>query len=237
MDEKNILLAEIKREQKEQIEKKFLEQKGQVREEKTYKVEKETKKAEKQSYPERPASKQKTINPFSSKTFADLKVEEPAIKQEENLQEKQQETINASSNYSSIIEKPNYDFIETLTPEQREKIFKEDAEEVEAEPKPKAKRFKLILVSILFAIFGVWGITNIATLDSLSSELAGITTEYNMNLISYLNNLHNLDATNSQNMENLFETIPHDQLPPNLIIEKTNWFDRFCNFIAGLFGG
>ena len=144
----------------------------------------------------------------------------------------------SSADNSLIIETPNYDMIETLSPEQRKKIFKiEENVKSESEVKAKPNRFKIIMFSILFAIFGIWGIVNIATLDNISSSLSEITAEYNMNLASYLNNLHTLDGTSAENMENLFETIPKDDFPPNSIGEQSNWFDRFCNFISGLFGG
>lgn len=226
MEEKTIL-AEIKKEEAkenpqkrtlEKIEKKYIELKGETAKEQPEKQFETIKKSE-----------EYTINPFSASAFKNVESEET---------ENTGQIENSSASKSSIIETPNYDFIETLSDEQREKIFKIDYNvEEKSEAKPKTSKFKIIMFSILFAIFGVWGVVNIAELDSLSSSISDITSEYNMNLLSYLNNLHNIDATNSQNMENLFETIPKDELPPNTISEQSNWFDRFCDFIGGLFGG
>lgn len=228
MEEKTIL-AEIKKEEAkenpqkrtlEKIEKKYIELKGETAKEQPEKQFETIKKSE-----------EYTINPFSASAFKNVETEQ--------IHDEQiQQTENLSASKSSIIETPNYDFIETLSDEQREKIFKIDYNvEEKSEAKPKTNKFKIIMFSILFAIFGVWGVVNIAELDSLSSSMSDITSEYNMNLLSYLNNLHNIDATNSENMENLFETIPKDELPPNTISEQSNWFDRFCDFIGGLFGG
>jgi len=58
-----------------------------------------------------------------------------------------------------------------------------------------------------------------------------------LNLASYAKNLATLDATSADNMENLLPTISDKELPATSIGEQSNWFDRFCNFIAGLFGG
>ena len=221
MDEKILLAEKIKEESKtaqaetlKKIEKKYIELKGEQKEQ----GEKQFEKIKK--------SNEYTINPFSASAF------------KENEVEKREKDNNLSASSSLVIETPNYDMIETLSEQQRQKIFKvEEGQEEGSKTSTKPNRFKIIMFSILFAIFGIWGIVNIATLDNLSSAISDITTEYNINLLSYLNNLHNLDATNSENMENLFQTIPKDELPPNTIGEQSNWFDRFCNFIAGLFGG
>lgn len=149
----------------------------------------------------------------------------------------EQEIAKLESKVSSVIEKPNYDYIETLTEVEREKVFKVEKKQ-EAKAKPKPSKLKLIVISILFAIFGVWGVVNIAQIDNLGNRIAEVAYDYyEFNLPKYLKNLGSLDATNSSNMENLFETIPDEDKSPSEIIEKSNWFDRFCNFIAGLFGG
>ena len=253
MDEKT-LLAEIEKEQKKKIEEKFLEQKGSVSSESTTegKAKPETK------VQSEPSKKKREPSVFSSKTlqntaltkklekkyvqlsgeqFEEEPTEEPVYEPEEYAEDETEKQTLSASEPSTIIERPNYDFIEELSPEQREKIFKIEEQEKKSETKPKTSKIKSIVIAILFAIFGVWGIINIATLDSLGGQISDISTEYDMNLISYLNNLHNLDATNGENMENLFQTIPKDDVPPSSIGEQSNWFDRFCNFIAGLFGG
>lgn len=216
--EERTLLADIETEKQKQVEKKFNEYKQQRKEERKQSV--------------------KPVNIFSSSAFNTTN-DDIFIKSKKNpepVQEIEIEEPVASEN-SSVIEKPNYDFIESLTEEQRTKIFKiEKSSEIEA-PKAKRSKFKMIILSVLFAFFGVWGIVNIAQIDSLGSKITEISTEYSMNLVKYLNNLHNLDATNSENMENLFQTIPEDDSGASNIIVKSNWFDRFCNFIAGLFGG
>lgn len=138
---------------------------------------------------------------------------------------------------SSTIITPNFDFIETLSEEQHEQIFKkEETKDVEFEKKRKFN-LKSLIFSLLFIIFGIWGIVNISTIDSLNTQIQSATETYNIHLAKYLENLANLDLTNKENMKNLFEVIPTDTLPPTMVGESSNWFDRFCNFLAGLFGG
>lgn len=210
MEEKT-LLAEIEKEQEKLIEKKFEEHK------KVYAK-------------ELAEEKHKPINIFSASAF-------PKAETEQLIEPKKEEK--SESRNSSTIEKPNYDFIEELSETERKKycVIEEEQSQPEAEIKPKRSRLKYVFLAIMFAIFGVWGIVNITQIDSISSSLTQATNEYNMNLITYMNNLKNLDATNSDNMQNLLDTIPDQELKATGIEKQSNWFDHFCNFIAGLFGG
>lgn len=175
--------------------------------------------------PPKEKKKEKTINIFSAASFPHKEMRE----------EEEKEINKIESKVSSVIETPNYDLTETLTEEEHKKVFVIEKEEPKTKKGPN--KFKCILMAILFAIFGVWGIINVAQIDNVASQIAGVTTQYNINLFNYLKNLMMLDATNSENMRNLFETIPENEVPPTSIGEKSNWFDRFCNFIGGLFGG
>ncbi len=197
------------------------------------KKEKEVEKAQEEKKPQEKEKKEppkekkqeKTINIFSAASFPHKEMRE----------EEEKEINKIESKVSSVIETPNYDLTETLTEEEHKKVFVIEKEENKS--KKKTNKFKCILISILFAIFGVWGIINVAQIDNVASQVAGVTTQYNINLFNYLKNLMMLDATNSENMRNLFETIPENEVPPTNIGEQSNWFDRFCNFIGGLFGG
>lgn len=241
--EERTLLAEIETEKQKIVEKKFKEYKSENIQQKI--------------------DTNKKINIFSSSAFANadtsvsqkiqeeakklkqnssesqIKPEEEIIEDEESFEEdfSQEKSAPSASENSFVIEKPNYDFMQTLTDKQREKVFSEEKPLEKASPSSKRSKFKVILMAVLFAIFGVWGIVNISTLDSVNNQISQVSYQYDMNLIKYLNNLYNLDATSSQNMQNLLETIPEDEVPPTTVKEKSNWFDKFCNFIAGFFGG
>ena len=176
----------------------------------------------------------KNINPFSSSSFKDVPNTE--VNLEANLAETAEKEV---THYSSTIFTPNYDLTESLSQEEREKIFGAEQEEKIEEKQEKKRKWsiKSIVFIILFAIFGIWGIVNISTIDSFNNQIQLANETYNLNLANYLKNLTALDSTNQENMENLFEVIPTDTLPPTSIGEQSNWFDRFCNFLAGLFGG
>lgn len=140
---------------------------------------------------------------------------------------------------SSVIEKPNYDFIKPLSAEEEEKIFKiEKIEKSAKKSKFNSKRLRLTLFSLLMAVFTIWGIVNVARIDTLQASYNALYQQYyDINLPNYLKNLGQLDAVNQNNMDNLFETIPEESVPPTSIDKKTNWFDRICEFLVGLFGG
>lgn len=221
MSEKT-LLKEIEKEQQKEIEKKLIS------------IKKESEK-ERQIYNQK--ENRKEI--FSSASFPKEEVEK--LRQKYKIEEKQveQEINKIESKVSQVIEKPNYDYMETLSEKQRTKIFSIDKqdEKVSPEVKPKRSKFKMTILSILFSIFGIWGIVNIASIDNVASQIAQVSAQYEINLATYLKNLYTLDATNSENMKNLFEIIPEEQNAPNTLAVKSNWFDRICNFFEGLFGG
>lgn len=171
----------------------------------------------------------KYFNVFSSSSFSEDKVEKTIVP----------EKIEAKAESSSIVEKPNYDFIEPLTSEEAEKIYKiEKQEKAEGKSSKFGKRLRIALFSLVMAVCGIWGIANIVNINTVKSELDSLSNiYYNINLPSYLRNLAQLDAVNQDNMENLFQTIPEEAQPPTQIEAKSNWFDRLCEFLAGLFGG
>ncbi len=192
-------------------------------------------KQEKQIQPEIKTETQKqdekTINIFSAASFPAAEIE----RLKKNYEQEEAEINKLESKVSEVIEKPNYDTMETLTEVERKKIFVFNKSESGKKTKPN--RFKVFVISVLFAFFGVWGVVNVATIDNISGQIAQVSSQYELNLANYLKNLWTLDATNADNMENLFETIPDSELPPTKVDEQSNWFDRFCNFLGGLFGG
>lgn len=176
---------------------------------------------------EKSVRSQKKINAFSASSFVQEEAESQNI---ESPSEQVQD-------FSSTIFTPNYDMMESLSEQQHEKIFGQQ-EEISLSQKRKRKlSYKSIIFALLFAIFGIWGVVNISTMEHLGSQIEVASESYNINLANYLKNLTALDTTNQENMENLFEVIPSQTLQPTSIGETSNWFDRFCNFLTGLFGG
>lgn len=193
-------------------------------------IQKSADEQKKQSSPQ-PARNEQKINAFSASAFA----QEDEIVEPTDLGD---ESSSPVQDFSSTVFTPNYDMMESLSEQQHEKIFGQQEQESAVVQERKRKwSIKSIIFALLFAIFGIWGIVNISTMEQLGSQIEIATETYNINLANYLKNLTALDTTNQENMENLFEVIPSDTMPPTSIGETSNWFDRFCNFLAGLFGG
>ena len=224
--EERTLLADIEVEKQKKVEKAFNE----------YRIQNRIKVSQ----------RKKNINPFSASAFPQNEIISENNQKNEEIIEKnvqnnekivENDIKDVASESSTVIERPNYDMIETLSDEKRTEIFGEEKEEQKLAAKPKRNIFKLVMLSIMFGLFGVWGIVNLAQIDSVSKEITQVTTEYGINYAKYIKNLEALDGANSNNMNNLFQTIDESGEGATSIKEQSNWFDRFCNFIGGLFGG
>lgn len=119
-----------------------------------------------------------------------------------------------------VIEKPNYDFI----PDKKGKIKEK-----------KKSKLKTVAVACALAVATVGCVAGSVLVDNLQSSYIELQDEYNLNLLSYLRNINNLNATNSS--MDFLETYPEDLTEPSSIGESSNWFDNLANFIAGIFGG
>lgn len=126
---------------------------------------------------------------------------------------------------SSVIEKPNYDFIKPISRAQQKKIFKIEKQKVEKKStSPLLKKIKIITFAIIFAVFGSWTIYNAVEI-----------TQYDLKLDQYLLKLGTLDSASNAN--DLFPTYPEEGEGADGMASQSNWFDRFCNFVGRLFGG
>lgn len=157
-----------------------------------------------------------------------IRAEEERTK-EESLQITQEERVNdatENANGTTVIEKPNYDLLES-------KVIK-----LKKNTPQKKKRSKKLAGLILACALGgaaIICVTNCVILDQMNSNFLQIEDNYNLKLGKYLRDINNLDAT-KQSME-MIETYPEDLLDAGDLGQKSNWFDRLCNFIGGLFGG
>jgi hypothetical protein len=152
-------------------------------------------------------------------------------KEKEELIQKQYEPEAKPKQEESqnIIEKPNYDFIS------EEKNVVKLSKKQQKKSTPVRKKLNLFL-SIALAVCAVVCVTNIVVIDNMSANLTEIETEfYDINLPKYLKNIANLDTT-KKGMD-FIETYPEDSYDAGEVGEKSNWFDKICNFFAGLFGG
>ncbi len=133
---------------------------------------------------------------------------------------------------AGVIEKPNYDFLEEN--KKIVKLTRRGSEKKKSSKKLSSKAAGIMLACALGAS-SVVCVANVALIDQMSASYFEIGETYKVNLAKYLKKISNLDAT-KKSMQFL-ETYPEDILDAGDVGQFSNWFDRLCNFIAGLFGG
>lgn len=149
------------------------------------------------------------------------------VKDEQALAGETQSAVQHTQS-SSVIEKPNYDFIEPLSKKDQKKIFKIERKKEKKATSPLLKKIKIAVFVLLIGVLGSWTVYN-------AVELSNVAYQYNLKLDQYLLKLGTLDSASNAN--DLFPTYPKDSGNASSIGQQSNWFDRFCNFIGGIFGG
>jgi len=176
------------------------------------------------------------LKSFEDMTLADMINKDEVEKQKEIQKEKEQlieqQYTQEEKQEEKIIEKPNFDLIE---PDKRVIKLRRKQEKIQPRERKKSKKFGIAL-AIGLGIASVLCVTNVTILESYSSSLSQLETEfYEVNLPKYLKDVANLDTT-KKSMEFL-DTYPEEINQAGELGTKTNWFDKFCNFWSGLFGG
>lgn len=137
---------------------------------------------------------------------------------------------------AEIVEKPNFDKIQELTPEKRNKIFKLKKEKKESAPtKRTSSKLKIIVLGILISLFGSFFISNTVNIIKTSQAIQDTQSSYSASLFDLMQKISSTESGNR--ILDLFETYPDQNLPANTIYKSSNWYDRLCDFLAGLFGG
>ncbi len=158
-----------------------------------------------------------------------FKKEKETLIQQQFEVEKQTEEENQTAN-QNIIEKPNYDLIE-----ENKKIVKLGRKKQEKQKPASKKRNWFLALAIAFGLSATICVTNAVLIDNMQSSIVSLDETYELNLAKYLKNLAELDTT-KESME-IIPTYPEDFHEAGDAGEKSNWFDRICNFIGGIFGG
>lgn len=160
------------------------------------------------------------------KKYAEFEKEkEVLIAQQYEKKEEKKEEKQVSQN---IIKKPNYDLIED-----NKKVIK-FKQQTKAKKKNNKKLASIVIACALGAS-SIIAVTNCVIIDNMNSNFMQIDETYKLNLAKYLKNINNLDQ--AQNSMEMIETYPEELLEAGDVGEKSNWFDRLCNFIGGIFGG
>ena len=193
--------------------------------------------------PQQESENSRYINSFKDITVADIKRQQEEEKVVE-FEKQKEDLIQAQfSNYQAyveekqekaqdvnekVIEKPNYDLIE-----ENKKIVK-----LRKKAKTKSinkKKLAGIALACTLGVSAIVCVTNVVIIDNLNSSFVQIDETYNLNLAQYLKNLYNLDTT-KKGMD-IIETYPEEKNEAGDLGQHSNWFDKICSFIAGLFGG
>ena len=205
------------------------------------------KKVEEKIVKEAPPTNVQYLSNFENLTVADIKREEEKLREEkakrerealleaelaemqqEEKQDLQEEEKSAKS--TNVIEKPNYDLIE-----ENKKVVKLRRRTASNQKKTRKKKTAGLVLACALGASAIVCVTNTIILDQMNFHFVQLEDSYKLNLQKYLQDISNLDAT-KKGME-VIETYPEDLLEAGDVGEKSNWFDKICDFFGGLFGG
>lgn len=127
-----------------------------------------------------------------------------------------------------------------------EEIIKENQKDAQKKLKPNFKtRLKIIVFGFcaVLTCFMGWSIYNAIQIETLTAQLEAANKTYAVNVVSYINNLSKADDLTSDSIFNLEELSTAEVIPltpktlenPVEYSIKSNWFDRFCNWLSGIF--
>lgn len=175
----------------------------------------------------------KLVKETKPKTKQEVKQETKTIteKKEEKIVKK---LFEEEVNDEVVVEKPNFDQLKELPPEKRKKVFKLEKEKV-TEKKKNSFKLKLILASICLVILAAFCITTGVEIAKANQSLNAVQSEYSANVATLIQKIYSTETGNRS--LSLFETFPEEDLTASSFYETSNWFDRFCKFLTGLFGG
>lgn len=169
---------------------------------------------------------------------------EKEVRVEEKL-EKAKQKINLSSIQSQVksqpqqenivIETPNYDLIPQTPPQKEKRILKLEKQVEKSQPKKKMSFLKKAIIASVLALTVGLGVFTAVDLSNSISAYNAANSQYSVNLANLLKNISSVDSGNKTS--ELIQTYPNDLMRPDQLQQQSNWFDRLCNFLSGLFGG
>lgn len=169
---------------------------------------------------------------------------EKEVRVEEKL-EKAKQKINLSSIQSQVksqpqqenivIETPNYDLIPQTPPQKEKRILKLEKQVEKSQPKKKMSFLKKAIIASVLALTVWLGVFTAVDLSNSISAYNAANSQYSVNLANLLKNISSVDSGNKTS--ELIQTYPNELMRPDQLQQQSNWFDRLCNFLSGLFGG
>lgn len=164
-----------------------------------------------------------------------------------------EETSCEAINDNSFEEETSFEEEVTFEKENIKEESKNEAVSVEffenkqLKPKRNLKsRLKLAIVAcaLILTCVGGWGIYNAIEIKTLTAEMQAKNAEYSVNVATVISNISKLDdLSNPNSITNLDELekaevikiIPKNSSAPLGYEQKSNWFDRICNWLSNLF--
>ncbi len=134
-----------------------------------------------------------------------------------------------------VVETPNYDLIPELPPQKQKRVLKLEKSVEEAKPKKKNSVLKKVIFASIIALVAGLGVFTAVDLSNSIAAYQAAQTQYSVNTFNLIKNIGSVDSGNK--MAELIETYPKELLRPDELQKQSNWFDRICNFLSGLFGG
>lgn len=123
--------------------------------------------------------------------------------------------------------------------EEEIKIYKKSNKKVNFKSR---LRIMVFGVCAVLACFMGWSIYNAVEIEILKAELETANKTYAVNIVNYINNISKADDLTSDSLINLNDladaglpVIPGELENPTAYSVRSNWFDRFCNWLSGLF--
>lgn len=169
---------------------------------------------------------------------------EKEVRVEEKL-EKAKQKINLSSIQSQVksqpqqenivIETPNYDLIPQTPPQKEKRILKLEKQVEKSQAKKKMSFLKKAIIASVLALTVGLGVFTAVDLSNSISAYNAANSQYSVNLANLLKNISSVDSGNKTS--ELIQTYPNELMRPDQLQQQSNWFDRLCNFLSGLFGG
>ncbi len=147
------------------------------------------------------------------------------------------EQTNEVKTQNIVVQTPNYDLIPELPPEKKKRVLHLSQQVAKEQPKqkPKTSLWKKLVAGGVIALTIGLGVSGAVELSSAVASYNAAQSEYSVNVANLIKNIASVDSGNKAS--ELIETYPKELESPQAIKKDSNWFDRFCNFLSGLFGG
>jgi hypothetical protein len=177
---------------------------------------------------------------FSDFTEKEKQTVEENIEKTEVLNEpvvEKQEEVDLETEFETLI---------TSETEEKNEVIEETKSLKRVKPKTGLKARLKVITFGFFAVltcFLGWAIYNAVEIETLRAQMEMANKTYGVNIVNYINNLSKADDLTSDSLFNLEQLSEAGVLPlePSELKDhveysvRSNWFDRFCNWLSGIF--